>query len=49
MSVIRWIGRGPACWIYYEEKGQIWLQEQWNAYEPPVDFGMGWDDDIKND
>ena len=35
--------------IYHEEKGQIWLQEQWNAYEPLVDFGMGWDDDIKND
>jgi putative transposase len=35
--------------IYHEEKGQIWLQEQWNAYEPLVDFGIGWDDDIKND
>ncbi len=35
--------------IYHEEKGQIWLQEQWNAYEPPVDFGKSWDDDIEND
>ena len=35
--------------IYYEDKGQSWLQEQWNAYEPPADFGKGWDDDIRND
>jgi putative transposase len=35
--------------MYYEDKGQNWLQEQWNAYEPPEDFGEGWDDDIKND
>ena len=35
--------------MYYEDKGQNWLQEQWNAYEPPADFGKGWDDDIKND
>jgi putative transposase len=34
---------------YYEDKGQAWLQEQWNAYAPPADFGRGWDDDIKND
>lgn len=35
--------------IYYEDKGLTWLQEQWNAFEPPADFGKGWDDDIKND
>ena len=35
--------------IYYEDKGQAWIQEQWNAYEPPANFGRGWDDDIKND
>jgi putative transposase len=35
--------------IYYEDKGQAWLQEQWNTYEPPADFGKGWDDDINND
>jgi putative transposase len=35
--------------MYYEDKGQSWLQEQRNAYEPPVDFGKGWDDDIRND
>ena len=35
--------------IYYADKGQTWFQEQWNAYEPPTDFGMGWDDDIRND
>ena len=34
---------------YYEDKGQTWLQQQWNAYKPPVDFGKGWDDGIKND
>jgi REP-associated tyrosine transposase len=32
-----------------EDKGKTWLHEQWNAYEPPVDFGKGWDDDIRND
>ena len=35
--------------IYYEDKGPAWLQEQWNTYEPPADFGKGWDDDIRND
>ena len=35
--------------IYHENRGPAWLQEQWNAHEPPVDFGMGWDDNIKND
>jgi putative transposase len=35
--------------IYYEDKGPVWLQEQWNAHIPPLDFGKGWDDDIKND
>jgi hypothetical protein len=35
--------------MYYEENGQHWLQQQWNTYEPPVDFGRGWDDEIKND
>jgi putative transposase len=35
--------------IYYEDKGSTWLQEHWNAYEPSADFGMGWDDEIKND
>jgi REP-associated tyrosine transposase len=34
---------------YYEDKGQTWLQEQWNSHEPPGDFGKGWDDDIVND
>ena len=35
--------------MYYEDKGQGWLRDQWKAYEPLVDFGKGWDDDIKND
>jgi putative transposase len=35
--------------MYYEDKGQSWLQQQWSTYEPPVDFGKGWDDDFKND
>jgi putative transposase len=34
--------------MYYEDRGQTWLQDQWNAYEPPADFGKGWDD-IRND
>ena len=34
---------------YYADKDPNWLQEQWNAYEPPADFGKGWDDDIVND
>jgi putative transposase len=38
-----------SLWMYYEDKGSAWLQEQWNAYESPGDFGKGWDDDIKND
>ena len=38
-----------SLFIYYEDKGQDWLQEQWKTYTPPVDFGKGWDDDIRND
>jgi putative transposase len=30
--------------MYYEDRGQAWLQEQWKAYQIPVDFGKGWDD-----
>ena len=35
--------------IYYEDKGQDWLHEQWEAYKPPDNFGNGWDDDVRND
>lgn len=35
--------------LYYEDKGKDWLQEQWQAYKPPHDFGKGWDDDARND
>lgn len=35
--------------IYYEDKGPAWLQEQWNTYGLPLDFGEGWDDDPVND
>ena len=35
--------------MYHADKGQNWLQEQWNAYEPPVEFGKSWDDEIEND
>ena len=35
--------------MYYDDRGENWLLEQWKAYQPPSDFGKGWDDDIKND
>jgi putative transposase len=35
--------------IYYEDKGKDWLQEQWETYKPPDDFGKSWDDDVKNE
>jgi len=35
--------------MYYEDKGKDWLQKQWEAYKPSVDFGKGWDDDVRND
>lgn len=35
--------------IYYEDRGRDWLQEKWKAYTPPVDFGKGWDDNVRND
>ena len=35
--------------MYYEDKGKDWLQEQWNTYQPSLDFGNGWDNDIRND
>jgi hypothetical protein len=35
--------------MYYEDKGKDWLRAQWEAYQPPNDFGKGWDDDIRND
>lgn len=35
--------------LYYEDKGKEWLRENWKSYTPPVDFGNGWDDDVKND
>lgn len=35
--------------MYYEEKGKAWLQEQWNTYQPSLDFGNGWGDDVRND
>ena len=33
-----------SLFIYYEDKGYEWLQEQWRSYTPPGDFGKGWDD-----
>lgn len=47
--------RDPYDWqwsslsLYYEDKGKGWLRENWKSYAPPVDFGNGWDDDVKND
>ena len=38
-----------SLFIYYEDKGYEWLQEQWKSYTPPGDFGKGWDDNISND
>ena len=38
-----------SLFIYDEDKGRDWLQEQWKTYTPPVDFGSGWDDDVMND
>ena len=35
--------------MYFEDKGEDWLQKQWKAYKPPDDFGKGWDDNVKND
>jgi len=35
--------------MYYEDRGESWLLEQWKDYQPPNDFGKGWDEDIKND
>src|SRR6476646_9729498 len=35
--------------MYYDDRGENWLHEQWQTYKPPDDFGSGWDDDIKND
>ncbi len=35
--------------MYCEDKGQDWLQEQWQAYQPPWDFGKGWDETAQND
>jgi putative transposase len=31
--------------MYYEDRGQDWLQEQWKTYQPPIDFGKDWDND----
>lgn len=30
--------------MYYEDKGDAWLDEQWRTFIPPSDFGKGWDD-----
>jgi putative transposase len=35
--------------MYYEAKGQNWLLEQWKTYQPPDNFGNGWDDSMRND
>src|SRR5262245_17109176 len=35
--------------MYYEDKGKDWLQEQWQAHKSTIDFGKGWDDNVKND
>lgn len=35
--------------LYYEDKGREWLRENWKSHTPPVDFGNGWDDDVRND
>jgi len=35
--------------IYYADQGEDWLQEQWKGYEPPMNFGKGWDDNVLND
>jgi len=35
--------------MYYDDRGENWLLEQWKAHQLPSDFGKGWDDDIKND
>jgi putative transposase len=33
--------------MYYEDRGENWLLEQWKEYKLPHDFGKGWDDGIK--
>jgi putative transposase len=38
-----------SLFIYYEDKGKDWLQEHWESFTPPVDFGKGWDEDVRND
>ena len=35
--------------IYYADKGEDWLQEQWRGHEPPMNFGKDWDDNVLND
>jgi putative transposase len=30
--------------IYCKDQGKDWLQAQWTAHQPSVDFGKGWDD-----
>lgn len=30
--------------MYDDDRGHGWLQEQWKACQPPIDFGKGWDD-----
>jgi putative transposase len=32
--------------LYYEEKGEAWLQAQTESAAPPRDWGKGWDDDF---
>ena len=41
--------RWSSLLMYYDARGKDWLEEQWKAYPPPVDFGAGWDDDVRND
>ena len=36
--------RWSSLFLYEEDKGGEWLNEQWRKFPPPADFGKGWDD-----
>jgi len=38
-----------SLFMYHEDKGEDFLQRQWQIYTPPNDFGESWDDDIRDD
>jgi putative transposase len=36
--------RWSSLFLYEEDKGGEWLNEQWRKFPPPADFGKGWGD-----